>query len=217
MKLWSLRPPASGQRKLAGTFVFLPVVRLMQHANCHAFKEWAATCLALADGRQSLLLRKGGIHERRGRFAVEHSEFWLFPTQFHQTAEDFRPEADALVARATADTPLPGTVRIELYAVVEQVIELVDVSQLSRLSELQILSEPSLVRRFQYRSPGLFVLPVRIYRIAKPIDLEESPHFAGCRTWVDLERDLPTSELSPVLVESVHQERIAQIRRNLNP
>jgi hypothetical protein len=188
----------------------------MQHTNCHAFKEWAATCLALADGSQSLLLRKGGIHEQGGRFTVEHSEFWLFPTQFHQTAADFRPEAASLVARATAVAPPPGTVRIELYAVVEQVIELVDVSQLSRLSELQILSEPTLVRRFQYRGPGLFVLPVCIYRLAKPIDLAERPHFTGCRTWVDLERDLPTSELLPVLVESVHQERIAQIRRALN-
>lgn len=189
----------------------------MQSTNRHAFKEWSATCLALADGCQSLLLRKGGIHERGGQFAVEHSEFWLFPTQFHQTAADFRPEAASLVAQATAVAPPPGTVRIELYAVVEEVSELVDQSRLAGLSELQILSEPVLVQRFQYRSPGLFVLPVRIYRLAKPIDLEESPHFAGCRTWVDLDRDLPTGELSPVLVESVHQERIAQIRRALNP
>jgi hypothetical protein len=189
----------------------------MQDTNCHAFKEWAATCLALADGRQSLVLRKGGIHERGGRFAVEHSEFWLFPTQFHQSVADFRPDAASFVARATAVAPLPGTTRIELYAVVEQVIELVDQSQLACLSELQILSEPTLVRRFQYRSPGLFVLPVRMYRLPEPIDLEESPHFAGCRTWVDLERSLGTGDLSPVLVESVHQGRIAQIQRALNP
>ena len=45
----------------------------MQSANRFAFKEWAVTCQALAAGRQSLLLRKGGIHERNGRFEVEHA------------------------------------------------------------------------------------------------------------------------------------------------
>jgi hypothetical protein len=187
----------------------------MEPTNRYAYKEWAATCLALADGSQSLLLRKGGIHERGGRFAVEHREFWLFPTQFHQAASDFRPEAAPLLARAAA--PPPGIIRFELYALVDDVIELADESRLAKLSELQILSEPTLLRRFNYRTRGLFVLPVRIYRLARPIDVQESPHFAGCRTWVDLERDLPTDDLSVVLAESAHQERLAQIRLALNP
>src|ERR1700722_13719814 len=42
----------------------------MQSVNRFAFKEWAVTCQALAAGRQSLLLRKGGIHERDGRFGA---------------------------------------------------------------------------------------------------------------------------------------------------
>ena len=70
----------------------------MQSANRFAFKEWAVTCQALAAGRQSLLLRKGGIHERNGRFEVEHAEFWLFPTRFHQNPDEIRDEAPALVA-----------------------------------------------------------------------------------------------------------------------
>ncbi|HET6326906.1 MAG TPA: DUF1802 family protein [Planctomycetaceae bacterium] len=189
----------------------------MQSTNRHAFKEWAATCRALADGSQSLLLRKGGIHERSGRFTVEHREFWLFPTQFHQTADDFRPEAASVTARAAAAIPPKGIVRIELYAVVSEVIELSDEARLARLSALQILNEATLVRRFHYRTPGLFVLPVRILRLSRPIELEESSHFAGCRTWVDLERDLPTGDLSPALPDAVHEERFARIREALTP
>ena len=34
-----------------------------------AFKEWAAVCRALASGRQSLIIRKGGIAEAGGVFA----------------------------------------------------------------------------------------------------------------------------------------------------
>ncbi len=187
----------------------------MTPTNRYAFKEWAATCLALAEGRQSLLVRKGGIHERRGQFRVEHPEFWLFPTQFHQAADDFRPEAAPLLARAAADAPPAGLVRIALFAVVEEAVELADESQLERLSTLQILSAATLARRFHYRNPGLFVLPVRIYGLDRPIELPESPHFAGCRTWVDLERELLTTALSPVLPDETHKHRLAEIRQAL--
>ena len=45
-----------------------------------AFKEWAIVCEALGSGRQSILIRKGGVAEGRSGFAYEHSEFFLFPT-----------------------------------------------------------------------------------------------------------------------------------------
>jgi hypothetical protein len=184
----------------------------MQSTNRYAFKEWAATCLALSEGRQSLLVRKGGIHERGGHFSVEHREFWLFPTQFHQTADDFRPDAAPLIAQAAAAALPPGIVRVELYAVINEVIELADESALAQLADLQILSEATLARRFHYRSAGLFVLPARIYRLSQPFELAESPHFAGCRTWVDLERDLPMRDLACVLSDAAHDQSLARIR-----
>ncbi len=46
-----------------------------------AFKEWADVCAALLDGRQSLILRKGGIEEGPGGFRPEHAAFWLYPTR----------------------------------------------------------------------------------------------------------------------------------------
>ena len=52
----------------------------MEPVNQIAFKEWAVVCAALASGQQSLILRKGGIHEGRDGFRVAHREFWLFPT-----------------------------------------------------------------------------------------------------------------------------------------
>ncbi len=106
--------------------------------------------------------------------------------------------------------------RLALYAVVDEAVELADESRLEGLSTLQILSAATLRRRFHYRSPGLFVLPVRIYSLSQPIELAETPHFAGCRTWVDLERELPTADLSPVLSEAVHEQRLAAIRQALS-
>ena len=40
-----------------------------------ALKEWAIVCKALEEGRQVLLLRKGGIMEYRQGFEVKHEQF----------------------------------------------------------------------------------------------------------------------------------------------
>ena len=58
--------------------------------NQLALKEWSAVVHALLDGRQTVLLRKGGIHEKR--FAVTASRFLLFPTVAHSHADRVRPE-----------------------------------------------------------------------------------------------------------------------------
>ncbi|MEA2244442.1 MAG: hypothetical protein QOD24_3998, partial [Solirubrobacteraceae bacterium] len=41
-----------------------------------AFKEWAVTVRALAEGEQLITLRKGGIRESDKRFRVEHDRFF---------------------------------------------------------------------------------------------------------------------------------------------
>lgn len=45
-----------------------------------AFKEWAVICAALADGEQTLILRKGGIDAGREGFRVARREFWMYST-----------------------------------------------------------------------------------------------------------------------------------------
>ena len=49
-----------------------------------AFKEWAVTVRALAEGEQLLTLRKGGIREPEKHFELEHDRFFLYPTFDHQ-------------------------------------------------------------------------------------------------------------------------------------
>ena len=66
-----------------------------------AFKEWAVTVRALAEGEQLLTLRKGGIREPDKHFKLDYERFFLYPTFDHQCAdlvrESHRPE---LLARA---------------------------------------------------------------------------------------------------------------------
>lgn len=189
----------------------------MQPSNRFAFKEWAVVCAALAQGRQSLILRKGGIHEGRAGFRVERREFWLFPTAFHQSPDDVIEEAQPLWTQVSHDEPSAGTIVLRDYAVVDEVIRIEDEGLLPRLSGLHIWSHRTLDQRFHYRQPGLFALLVRLYRLPEPLTLPDSPHFAGCRSWVDLPDDLPTAGLVPVLSDEEHEKHMESIRAALAP
>ena len=57
-----------------------------------ALKEWSVVCRALEDGRQVVLLRKGGVLEYRQGFEIKHESFWLYPTLEHQSKEFIQPD-----------------------------------------------------------------------------------------------------------------------------
>lgn len=174
-----------------------------------AFKEWAAVCTALAEGRQVIILRKGGIHEGRAGFRVAHNEFWLYPTYLHEAADGLVADAGSLLQKALSEKPPEGTLRLSHYAVVSDVIEISDETKLMALAGQHVWSPEIVTMRFHYRQPGLFVLIVRIYQRPEPIVVPESPHFAGCRSWVDLPEALPTGGLEPI----VDDETFDRLRR----
>lgn len=186
----------------------------MQSESRVAFKEWAVVCAALASGRQTLILRKGGIHEGREGFRVEHREFWLFPTGFHQQRDEILPDAWPLLDEVQARGEPRGH-ELNLYAVVEEVQHVLDRSALARMSGRHVWSESTVEQRFQYRSPGLFALTVRIYRRPTPFEITDSPYFAGCKSWVELPSALPTADLQPVLDDAIFERHRREIRQLL--
>ena len=64
---------------------------MTQTVTTPALKEWGAVVHALLGGRQRILLRKGGIGEKR--FDVMAREFVLFPTVAHGHVERVRPNS----------------------------------------------------------------------------------------------------------------------------
>lgn len=187
----------------------------MQETNRFAFKEWAVVCKAIDLGRQSLILRKGGIHEGRDGFRVDHREFWLFPTDFHQQPEVLSAEAGMLLTEVQQHQPAPRSLAIQNYVVVEDVLELRDESLLPRLTGLHAWSLSTLESRFHYRNPLLFALLIRAYRLPEARILPESSQYAGCRSWVDLSQELPTAHLTAVLEADEHDARMSTIRSAL--
>lgn len=187
----------------------------MQSTNGTAFKEWAAICAALGDGLQTLIIRKGGIDEGREGFRVAHHEFWLFPTYHHEAAAGLAQDASPILDRAQAQQRPPGTLRLEHYAVVTDVFHVLDQERLTRLAGQHVWSPRTVEERFSYRKPGLFVLAVRVYVREEPYLIPDSPHFAGCRSWVDLPLELSTDRLSPALCDAEFDRRRRQVQQAL--
>ncbi len=188
----------------------------MLATNNLALKEWAIVDQWVGSGRQVVLLRKGGIHEQRGQFEVEHREFFLFPTYVHQKAEDLVPHARDEFEAVAAAAPADRTVTIRHYAVVEEAVKVTSIEPLRALAGEHILSWPAVEGRFWYRNrPGLHVLLLRAYRLPRPLTIPNLEAYDGCVSWVDLAEALPTAGCAPALDEVAFARRSGAVRRIL--
>lgn len=146
------------------------------------FKEWAVVCDALADGRQKVVIRKGGIAEGRDGFQFKYPAFFLMPTGFHeQVAKTILP----------ADTKLPelpeGIIPIAYAARVTEVKTITDWEEVLALRDLHILSEQTVRERFDYdEAPGVHVAWVEVKALPNLWELPDAPRYGGCRSWVKL-------------------------------
>lgn len=175
-----------------------------------AFKEWAVVCEAIGSGRQSIMLRKGGIAEGRDGFAFKHQEFFLFPTWFHEQLEK------TTLPHGTALPPqLEGEIEIRYAVTLEWSRLVTDASRLPALREFHILQDSVIGERFRYdESPGIHVGFVRAFRLASPRRLPMQKNFGGCRSWVDLPA-FGELELVPVLTDEAHSTRSRALMRLL--
>ena len=183
----------------------------------YAFKEWAVICRALALGRQAVILRKGGTTEAGGDFRLEQARFWLFPTYVHQQRTGIESEALPLLAQVEAERPPAGTVRLSHFAEVAGVYVMHNLVGPLLLAGLHIWSEETVRSRFAYRTPGLTLLAVRVYRAEKAFELPDVAAYAGCRSWVALEQGVPTKGAAPVLTDAEFQGVLNRLDLLLNP
>jgi hypothetical protein len=161
-----------------------------------ALKEWASVVTALGTGKQILLLRKGGIVEANRGFEVRHQSFLFFPTFEHQHVRSLKPEFQALAVD-------PGH---ELLPI-QYVADVTDVFAAPKGFEQMLLADPfyvwneSLIRmRYEYRPDlPLYVIFVRIHRLAHPQAIPNRPSYAGCKSWVNLTEEIDIEERSPVV------------------
>lgn len=151
----------------------------------HALKEWAVTIAALAAGDQVLIVRKGGIGEKR--FELPHPRFYLFPTYAHQRPELVKPEwrerfGDPLARRDEPDRlPLPA------YAELHSAHPVADPEALAAIDGLHILAPSYAEERLRWRRKHpLWAAVLRVWTLAEPPVLEDAVEHGGCVSWVEL-------------------------------
>jgi hypothetical protein len=153
-----------------------------------ALKEWSAAVHAMLDGRQTVLLRKGGIHEKRFDARVADApEFVFFPTVAHGHAERVRPEHRDLLEWAGPDSTEDEVV-IRAGAKVVAVVEVNYPDGLDEISDTHIWTSESVrADRLDFRPKHrLTVLVVAARPLTEPVRLTRTPAYAGCTSWVDL-------------------------------
>jgi hypothetical protein len=160
------------------------------------FKEWALVCAALGEGRQTIIIRKGGIAEGREGFAFRHREFFLFPTFFHEQLGRTR------LPDAALPEPRSGEIEIRFLAKVEETRVITDWEEARALEPLHILQESVVRERFEYDdAPGVHVAFVRVLRLEPVWRFPDAKSYGGCRSWVELPEPPPGLQLHLVPVE----------------
>jgi hypothetical protein len=166
-------------------------------------KEWATVCGAMEAGRQILLLRKGGIYESAGEFELEHRRFLFFPTYLHQNLAMLKPEAQSGFEPRSAE---PQRVELSLAGQVTDIIPVKSREQMDEIEDAHIWTAPLIDMRFNYKPENpLYLLLVRAYKLAEPVTVENTPAYAGCKSWVPLEQPVSTQGARPTVDETTYQ------------
>lgn len=152
-----------------------------------AFKEWEVVCEALASGRQTVIMRKGGIHEGREGFSFAYDDFLLFPTRFHAQREKVR------VASGPPEKKWEegDEVRIEWRVRVEKAITLTDWESVAALEDRHILTEEAVRERFDWAGKGMssgsiHCAFVAVEKLPEPLVFHYRKKHGGCRSWVEV-------------------------------
>jgi hypothetical protein len=166
-------------------------------------KEWATVCGAMEAGRQIVLLRKGGIYESAGEFELEHRQFVFFPTYLHQNLAMLKPEAQAGFEPRSAE---PERIVLSVAGQVTDIIPVKSREQMDEIDDAHVWTSPLIDMRFNYRPENpLYLLMVRAYRLAGAVTVENTPAYAGCKSWVPLDSGVSTTGAVAVLDDTAYQ------------
>ncbi|GGG26222.1 DUF1802 family protein [Paenibacillus abyssi] len=179
-----------------------------------ALKEWAVAIEALLEGKQIMLLRKGGIVEETRDFELLSPAFYLMPTFEHQKKGLLKPHFQGMLDDTLSGWD-PGNLNVTLraYGEVTEDIEIRDQETLDRLRDFHIWTDTFAEERLKWkRNKPLHLLLVRMYRLEQPTDIPIKPAYTGCKSWVKLEDELEMRTKIPVLGDSEFNLRVAQIK-----
>lgn len=178
------------------------------------------TCRALEEGRQIVLLRKGGLQDEDGVFSLEYSTFWLQPTYLHQDEKLVKPahrDLFGLAENARQEGENKKFIALRLLARAERVWRLAPDSEDSLRRAPHIWSDAYLDVRFDYKPERpLLCVALRVFAHPEPHVLPFRPEYFGCRSWIEMPKPMDVAALKPVLEDAVFAERLRTLEAILH-
>ena len=108
--------------------------------------------------------------------------------------------------------PQPDRVRIRAWAEVADHFETDDPRIVDALSPYHVWTQDYAHKRLRWkRTHPLHVLLLRVYRIPRPVTVRVKDEYHGCRSWVEIDRELPF-EGTPVMADEEFDRAAAAIR-----
>ena len=173
-----------------------------------ALKEWSLAVEALAQGEQILILRKGGIRETEKDFKVIHPEFLLYPTYEHQNSDLIKPQYSKQFQDSYTQNDPHGFISLGYWCQVTDTIEVRSEHTLRNLSPFHIWTDEYANKRLRWKpSQPLTVLFLKVYKLSEANTLPIREDYIGCKSWVNLMKNVNLSDIKPVLTDSEYLQR----------
>lgn len=182
-------------------------------------KEWAVAVEALEQGKQILIMRKGGIREETRDFEVESDSFYLYPTYEHQRQELVKPPyALRVEALASAWNREQSELTVRCYAELAEDILIDSQEQLDKLRSFHIWTDRFAEERLKWkRTKPLHVMLLRVHTLDEPVRVPILPEYNGCKSWIGLPAErLHAAARTPVLSDEAFAKRVDEVKTALN-
>lgn len=182
-----------------------------------ALKEWSVAVDALAGGEMMVLLRKGGIKEDNGKFSAQAQNVVLFPTFEHQKPELLKAGYREAV-KPVASGWHPQTITLKTWAQITHIFLTQDADKVARLADFHIWQPQLAQERLKWKAKQpLYVLALRAYRLAEPVEIEwDSAAYGGCRSWVELPSGIEVAEEREAITPADYTQKINALSSLLN-
>lgn len=181
-----------------------------------ALKEWGVTCEALGAGDQVLIVRKGGIGEKR--FDLPHPRFFLYPTYLHQRPELVKPQFHERYATSLERRDEPERLPLALYAEMVSSYALTGDDALAAVDAEHTLTPDYAAERLKWRRKHpLWAAVLRVWRVHEPPVLDVGPEHGGCVSWIALPDGIRAGDRTPVLGDDAFAAAEARVTAALAP
>jgi hypothetical protein len=153
-----------------------------------ALKEWASVVTAILEGKQNILIRKGGIIEKHDCFEVESEQFLFYPTFLHQDVTRIDEVNHDYLDKAQQFKLNDSQIMVSGFAQVVEIFKVSHFEQLQAVLPLTIYNQHHIELLWNWKpEKPCYVLLLKAATLETPVAITEKPEYGGCVSWIELD------------------------------